>query len=567
MKRERLIAAALLFTILGYWVPLTHWNHTVGFDWDLFSGYSLVIRSLLLTFHRLPLHDPWVGGGLDLLSNPQTRIFSPMVLADVLFPPHASDLVTLVVYGFLGFLGMYALLRDRGRSVTASLTCAVMFLHGSWFGLHYVEGHIAYGCMQLFPWILYLSLRLDQPSALFGLVSLFALFILDGGVYATIYGLMIVVGAAAVGLIEPGRALSGGRDERVFRALALLAAGLLVSVKVIPFLLLSSGMGSRADFTQLNLGDLGRILFNPFQSHMDVMTSDTPHRFHEFGCYVSPLALVLIAVNFRSLWRVRENRKLLALVGIFFWLATGWGGIFNPWHLYERIPLLNISHMQSRLFILMDLFLIVLAAAAIDFLRIRTSFRVACAGLLVAEALLVKNYPFYYAHQFEKPVPQISLIPDVGIRGVRLWGAKPDLYFPGDYSYILSYEAAAVPTHVHREGDPDYHGIVYGTRGEGEIRLESFSPGKVEFSFNTRERIKAEINTNYLGGWVPESGAGEVYPSRDGLVDLAVGPGSGKAVIRYHPAYLTWVLFAYAAGLLLWLGLLARILQNREARR
>jgi hypothetical protein len=209
-----LFALALAATLLGYLVPLFRWDFTTGYDWDLFSGYSLVLRTIVLRDHHLPLHDPWVFGGLDMLSNPQTRMLSPIFLLDLLFGPHGGNLVSLIVYGFAGMLGMYALLRDRGTSPMASLVGGILFIQSSWFGLHYVEGHIAYGSMQLFPWVLYFALRLERPRACFGLLSLMALFVLDGGIYTAIFSVLLLLGAAAAGLVDLMAPFRGGGRQR-----------------------------------------------------------------------------------------------------------------------------------------------------------------------------------------------------------------------------------------------------------------------------------------------------------------------------------------------------------------
>src|SRR5262245_59098519 len=65
-------------------------------DWTYFNAMSLVVRSIVLHFRRFPLHNPWVCGGLDLLANPQTRIFSPMMLLDLALTPQWANLMGLV---------------------------------------------------------------------------------------------------------------------------------------------------------------------------------------------------------------------------------------------------------------------------------------------------------------------------------------------------------------------------------------------------------------------------------------------------------------------------------------
>src|SRR6202022_3611728 len=106
-------------------------------------------------------HDPWCGGGLNVLANPQNRIFSPLLVLDLAFSPYWANLVGLVVYAFFGLWGMYRLVREFEIPPPAAALTAILFINGSWFGLHFAEGHIPYGSMQLLPWVLWAFLRIE----------------------------------------------------------------------------------------------------------------------------------------------------------------------------------------------------------------------------------------------------------------------------------------------------------------------------------------------------------------------------------------------------------------------
>ena len=559
---------ALAVALLGFGVPLVHWGLTPGYDWDLFSGYSLVLRTNLLHYLQLPLQDPLSCGGIDLLANPQTRMFSPMVLVDALFPPFTANFVSLLVYAFVGALGMIRLLRDRGRSEGASLAGAAMFINSSWFGLHFSEGHITYGSMQLLPWVLYLGLRLRSSISVFALISLLTLFVLDGAIYTAIYGALLLVGGAAAGLIPVRPLFQGGRRHGVLVGLATLAGLLLISVKALPILLLTAKIHPYLDFTNLNLPDLGRAFFDPRQRHLDVASTDSTWRFHEFGCYLSPLGLGLILLKFRpAARRSAEFVPALLLMLFFFWLGSGWGAGFNPWNLYQRIPLLNTAHVQSRLFVLMHFFFVLLAAEGLDDLpRGGPRLRTALAVLLVLEAGFVKTYPFRFAYRFAKPIPAGDFIPDVPVLGVRDWGPKPELYLHPTHVVRLAYEAAAPETRVRSEGDPDYRGMAWVDSGLGRVGLEHLRPSRIELSFAATTRLRVGINANFLGGWIVEKGSSPatVSASGDGRITLDIETGEGRIALIYRPDYLRPVLLAFSAGLLLWCGLATFLWRRRS---
>ena len=106
----------VLATLSAYWVPLWNFDLSIGQDWPQFDNLSRLIRSNALSYDLLPVHDPWRCGGLDVLTNAQNRVFSPLFLLDLALVPHLANLMSLVVYGLAGFGGMTALLRRTGAS-------------------------------------------------------------------------------------------------------------------------------------------------------------------------------------------------------------------------------------------------------------------------------------------------------------------------------------------------------------------------------------------------------------------------------------------------------------------
>jgi hypothetical protein len=381
------------------------------------------------------------------------------------------------------------------------------------------------------------------------------LLVLDGGIHAAIFSVFLLVAAGALGMFRP--------RAHLLNAAALLAIGLVVSIKAVPVLLLSSGITPELDFTALGPSELARVLFNPFQRHLDVATTQAVSRFHEFGCYLSPLGLVLIGSQFREIRSRTSVRRWGALLLFFFWLASGAGGIFNPWHLIHRVPLLNLAHVQSRLFVLVALFFSLLVAVSLDRVRGSRALRVALGAFLVAEAIFVKSYPFDFGYRFEQPLPAVTLIPTTSIESVREGMIKPDLYFTGKYDYRRAYDHAAPVTDVLAESSPGYRGLAYVAAGEGDVKLESFTPGRLEFAYSSKGGLKAEFNTNYLGGWTSEP-IGSVSSTPKGLVAVDLPSGDGHATLVYRPGYLNYVLAAYLLGALLWLGLLAFHLRGRS---
>src|SRR4030095_2122987 len=112
----------------------------------------------------------------------------------------------------------------------------------------------------------------------------------------------------------------------------------------------------------------------------------------EYGCYLGILAVGLVLFSLRTIWR-SSDRRFLWLTLFWFWVATGWGMTFNPWAVFGRLPLVSIAHVQSRVFILMVLFFLILLAPRLEGFQTRPRLLGVAAALLLAESFFVRNYP------------------------------------------------------------------------------------------------------------------------------------------------------------------------------
>ena len=79
------------YTIIYYLIsisPLLYYFFklplTPARDWNYFNSLGLLIGEGVKNL-RLPLLDPWVCGGLDILSNPQSWVYSPFVILNFLY--------------------------------------------------------------------------------------------------------------------------------------------------------------------------------------------------------------------------------------------------------------------------------------------------------------------------------------------------------------------------------------------------------------------------------------------------------------------------------------------------
>ena len=132
-----------LIILAGYYSFFIYYDRVIISDWDFFNSFGHLLQSIILEYNRFPVHDPWVCGGVDLLSKPQNWVFSPFIISTILLPPYIANLFSLILMSFIGAWGMYKLLRYYDVSDIVSIYCSLLFINSSWFGLHIAEGHIA----------------------------------------------------------------------------------------------------------------------------------------------------------------------------------------------------------------------------------------------------------------------------------------------------------------------------------------------------------------------------------------------------------------------------------------
>jgi hypothetical protein len=537
---------------LAAYLPLYFHSRVLGMDWDYYNALSLVIRSAPLSYGVLPLHNPWANGGLDILANPQARVLSPMYLLDLMFSPNTANILSLVVYSFLGLFGMYRLLRLLKASTVSAIAVSIIFINGSFFGLHFAEGHIAYGSMQLFPWVAYFSLRILSSRGIAGLLFVLAVMLLDGGVYAFGYSCLV---SLSIVLSHPDRwspivKRFYSKKSAPFFLLALFAFALLAAAKAIPSLYFYGDKNLGFSLSRVGLGDALRALFCPIQS--PAMGIETlRHRFHEIGCYFGLLSLGLIVFGMLKSKALRtDHQRWMVLSFLWMWAAFYWPGSEWFWSLYTGVPVLQNLHISTRVLIISYFFyMIVLAQVLTHFSRKR--WLLPLVTILLCESLFVRLYPVFDAFRYAHAPLEESRITQTRILETIKDGWRPPHYFT-ERGAAHTYDPVKPRATVKDSSRPDYMGESYMISGVGEFDVPFFIPGMIEIRYSNQTPLTVELNTHYLAGWEVEGGAGVAMASPSRLLRVQLPPGQGVAVVRYKPKYFSWALGCYLAGLLCW---------------
>jgi len=552
---------------VGFVIPaVLAFRWTLARDWEYFSALSFFVRSAWSTTHRLPVHDPMICGGVNVLANPQNRLFSPLAIFDLILPATWANLAGLVLYGFLGQWGAYRLFQRFGVSPRWALIGSFLWINSNWFGLHFAEGHVAFGSMQLLPWVFLATLALPDPRWILTLALLLAVFLLDGGVYTAIFSLLLV--ATVIVTFRAREIVAWAATP----ARWLIGAGIfgLVSLpKTWPVLSEHPDRVPELDHHAYTATEVARFLFFP-------LNQIRPN--HEYACYIG---LVLPAWLFVRWWREGRGpaagaarsaetptRALLLAAAFWFFAASGWLPQINPWNaVFQKLPLLNNAHLQARTLLLFFLFLLVAVVTRASVADRRRPMTRLIVAVMIAEGLLVKSFPFVKQIELPKgPATGFEVASMAGPRTtIETWPGKsqtPVFYREGRATLKRCYEPAIDSDRlpIRSASDPSYRGEAYILdSAAGAADVLSYTPGRLRVSYRDiqpDQTSRLQVNTNDLGYWTITSGDARVVSSRDQLLTLELPAriGTGRTTVielEFDPPYVRRVVVACLLGLAL----------------
>ena len=161
-----------------------------GADRDYFTETAWAAAYTVNHFRQLPFWDPYKCGGVALLADPQSRIFTPFFLLHLAFGPIIAIKLELTIHLAIAWAGGYLLARLLGLRYLPAAVCASVFPCSSWIYLHFAAAHVTFVPGLYLPWVLSMwTLSVDRrqflPAALGGF--LLALMYIEGGFYILSY--------------------------------------------------------------------------------------------------------------------------------------------------------------------------------------------------------------------------------------------------------------------------------------------------------------------------------------------------------------------------------------------
>jgi hypothetical protein len=326
-------------------------NALRGGDWPLHMTGTASLHGVTDRYLALP----------DVITSPQSVLL-------VFMSVERFILVDVLIHFSLGFAGLLLLRRHFDWSLFTLAVVFLMFLFNGHILAHYSVGHFTWGAYFLFPVLaLFLFRFLDGDSswrtlACFAFVM--AYMVLAGGEHHMTWVLLLmallvpfcwrrawwlVAAALASGLLSAVRLLPPALELHSFRS-----AGLVADILGFPSLshLLISLAFLRRESAAFNEALPGNIWF--FDA-----------AFFEFTAFVGLAGLAILAVGLYHWLRSPAPRYYALAVPVFLMTALSIGSMYRLVRALA-IPLLEGERYTARMFSLPLLFLIVLAATAID---------------------------------------------------------------------------------------------------------------------------------------------------------------------------------------------------------
>ena len=432
MKPERRVIAWSLATLASgavvalFFHPILSRDSLTGFDWPINSAYYDWARTAFTEYGTFPLYMAGAPHSFNLIANPQSPVFSPLIGLLLLLPAGTYVKVLLVTYATLGLIGMIALVRQHGVGPEIACFAGVVFTFNGFFLAHFAVGHPFFVAVYLLPVLLLLFERARRGSrvALWGAAGVNVLVLLEGANHPFLWQNVLLLLLAGAWCLE-SRSFCPAWTWLRFQALSLG----LGAFKLLP--MLAEFHGYAAGKRNLGLPPAAALWSltergqNAMTTHPDILFQ-LGSGWWEYAFYVGVLPCVFVVAGLVA----ARRRWPLLVVGAFFLVISlhfrAAGTSLDPWSLIEGLPGWNTQRVPSRFFV-MAIF-VLLVAAAIGVQRMLDSVRqrrllhaalrgaVALAVVLVLVDLRIQSHPWQEQGSGRQPValdrrPPILLTP------------------------------------------------------------------------------------------------------------------------------------------------------------
>ena len=497
-----------------------------------------VSRVSLRDFGQLPSWNPYHCGGVVHYLDPQVPFPGPLFfLLFLLVPAVAAIKLWNVAHLVAGALSARALAKDSGADPPSQVLAAVLMVAPGGVAEHLGGGQLWYSPFLLLPCAIWAHRRAIRDARYAVLcAAIFALMVLEGGVYPVPLGLCALAFDSLLRLRDPLDRRGLARSLPIFAVLFPL----LASVKLVPVLLflrriprfepLDDRMGLAEVFQAFTTRHHSRA----FPPHIYVWP--------EYDAYIGIAALALAAAGAALVLvrRDRERRVDLMIAGLLIFCAMGNVPGFSLFGLLHELPIFRSLRVPSRFFYPATVFLALLAATALTALGRRTRLRILQFAIVAVVAVDVISANGPRLQQGAGPAVPLAaasqsfhlearvdyrLLPFFPQRGI----GSPICYGGFDWPVSRALWFGNVPQ---QRIDPP---------GTGSATLLRWSPSELRFRVTLTAPSRLIVNQNFDPGWHASEGTLRTF---EGLLALDLGAGEREVALTHRPE-------GFVAGLLL----------------
>ena len=543
--RAGLLAFYLVVSVAFCW-PLFAQPLALGVnDWDQHLFYYGVVLKNLVEYGQMPFWNPWYCAGNVMWQNPQIAILSPVYPLAMLMPLQLAMKLNIVLHYWIGFAGAHFLLtRAIGlTSIPLAVLLATIITAAGATAIHLTAGHSVFLPGFYLPLLLHFFFRAIDGGAwrnVFVAGAVLALMVFNGGVHILP---MAVAGIGSYALFAS--IFSRSWRPLVFATVFFVAGLTLAAPKLLPVSLYVTGdtfwdtRNPTEHPDRMTVELFTHAYLDPYQN-TGLSFALQRHKWQEYGNYIGPLAILLIAMGIVISLVIRDRRghpsgRALALTALLlFALSLGEFAALAPASLAHVLPLFSSFRIPSRYAIPFTVFGAIAAASAAQAIVSRRPLTRPVARTLAVICvigslqLLVLNRHFFERVFRETPAFDTAFHFMSG-RAELAIDRDSNPYRPGspmlsalmtDRSFFSCYESLQVK----RTADAD-RPLVYG---EGDARVSNvrFSPNRIEFDATAGPPAsRVFLNQNFAYGWSSDAGPVTREPGTDRL-SLTLPPGA-----------------------------------------
>lgn len=554
-------------------------NLSCSRDWDYFAFLYEMPSISLFEYSQFPLWNPYCGGGIPLIGNPQAGFPSPIFLITSIFGVIAGLKIAVWLHTFAGLWGMWLLAGEMGIRGQCRLVPPVIFMFSGPWVFHLTEGHITWLPAAFLPFIMLAFLKGMENSRWLIAAAIFeSIMIYEGGTYVLAYSVLFLMVLALCKSLE-------SRDLKPLQAIMVvnLLAAALSAPKLLPMLDLLASNPRVMDLGKVRSWDEFLGSFIDRDTYLGAIN-------HEFSAYVGITVVVLYLFSITIL---RKQKALIISSVLIMLVSIGNFAPLSPWTLLHKLPLYRNFQFPTRSLIV--LFFTVALLVGLYLTRWMAEQKIwaklilwaiiiyICIDLFsfgssvlpqVTQPVQVFFLRFNGPMQLDKPA-ELFHVDTASVTGagrsvasvhqpftqIRVpdlekhrHGAHSNQYLPllQNKGVVDAYETLPFRRYVNAAGDTGYKGEYYLLQ-EGKSELLTWSPNKLKFHVRSNSPNRLVINQNYWRGWHSSSG---VISNHEGLLAVDLHAGEYDVSISYLPGFFLWGLclfFATAIGILVFI--------------